>query len=520
MKTKEIARSKIEEVSLEILLRHAVKAKHGLEKESMRVGPDGKLAETPHPMHLGSSLTNHYIKTDFAEPQLEYATRPRPKIEANIRELQDLHIYTLRQLDNELIWPFSMPTILPEDENEIPLGQYGTSHSGKWKTIYRHGLGLRYGRRMQTISGVHYNFSFSNVFLRQFLGKEVSNFTKEEISSLYLHVIRNFMRRVHYLTYLTGSSAVFDSTFLPNPGNLKFEKHKNFTIYSPYATSLRMSEIGYTSKVQDTLGIHYNSLEEYAERMCYAVHTPYSGYVSFSKNTDAQLNPNYLQIENEFYSPIRPKQVPKGDERPLDALLRRGIEYIEIRSLDIDPYSPVGVCRLNLAFTQLILLDSLLSPSPLISEEENSTLKENLNSVIWEGRNPELKINSNGTLKNFQTAGAEYSESLRHYAKILDLHTKRRMYQEAIDFQIKKWKNPDKTPSGKLLSEILKRNIEFRDKGMELARENRRALSYLEYSPGTLMKIEKETFRSFQEKEQLEKEEIQTQYPTVKLCNH
>lgn len=281
-----------------------------------------------------------------------------------------------------------------------------------------------------------------------------------------------------------------------------------------------MSEIGYTSKVQDTLGIHYNSLEEYAERMCYAVHTPYPSYVSFSQNADAQLNPNYLQIENEFYSPIRPKQVPKGDERPLDALLRRGIEYIEIRSLDIDPYSPVGVCRLNLAFTQLILLDSLLSPSPLISEEENMILKENLNSVIWEGRNPELEINSNGTKKNFQAAGAEYSESLRHYAKILDLHTKRRMYQEAIDFQIKKWKDPDKTPSGKLLSEILKRNIEFRDRGMELARENRRALSYLEYSPGTLMKIEKEAVRSFQEKEQLEKEEIQTQYPTVKLCNH
>ncbi|RHX79088.1 glutamate--cysteine ligase [Leptospira yasudae] len=520
MKTKELTQSQIEEVSLEILLRHAVKAKHGLEKESMRVNPDGTLARTPHPAHLGSSLTNHYIKTDFAEPQLEYATHPRPKIEANIRELQDLHIYTIRKLDNELIWPFSMPPILPEDENEIPLGQYGTSPSGKWKTIYRHGLGLRYGRRMQTISGVHYNFSFSNVFLRQFLGKEVSNFTKEEISSLYLHVIRNFMRRVHYLTYLTGSSTVFDSTFLPNPGDLKFEKHKNFTMYSPYATSLRMSEIGYTSKIQDTLGIHYNSLSEYVNRMCYAVHTPYPGYVPFSENKDAQLNPNYLQIENEFYSPIRPKQVPKGDERPLDALLDRGIEYIEIRSLDIDPYSPVGVCRLNLAFTQLILLDSLLSPSPSISTEENAILKENLNSVIWEGRNPNLQVQVDGKRKNFQTAGAEYSESLRHYAKILDLHTGKSTYQDAIDFQIKKWKNPDKTPSGKLLAEILKRDIEFRDKGMELARENRRALSYLEYSPGTLTKMEKEAVRSFQEKEQLEKEESQTHYPTVKLCNH
>ncbi|EJO70366.1 glutamate--cysteine ligase [Leptospira kirschneri str. 2008720114] len=520
MKTKELTQSKIEEVSLEILLRHAVKAKHGLEKESMRVNPDGTLAGTIHPTHLGSSLTNHYIKTDFAEPQLEYATHPRPKIEANIRELQDLHIFTIRKLQNELIWPFSMPPVLPEEENKIPLGQYGTSHSGRWKTIYRHGLGLRYGRRMQTISGVHYNFSFSKIFLRQFLGKEISNFTKEEISSLYLHVIRNFLRRVHFLTYLTGSSTVFDSTFLPNPGNLKFEKHKSFTLYSTYATSLRMSEIGYTSKVQDTLGIHYNSLEEYVDRMCYAVHTPYPKYVSFSENKDAQLNPNYLQIENEFYSPIRPKQIPKGDERPLDALLQRGIEYIEIRSLDIDPYSPLGVCRSNLAFTQLILLDSLLKDSPSISEEENFVLKENLNSVIWEGRNPELKISVNGSKRNFQEAGAEYSESLRHYAKILDLHTGRRTYQEAIDFQIKKWKNPDKTPSGKLLSEILKRNIEFREKGIELARENKRALSYLEYSPGTLMKMEKETIRSFQEKEELEKQEIQTQYPTVKLCNH
>lgn len=520
MKTKEFTQSKIDEVSLEILLRHAVKAKHGLEKESMRVNPDGTLARTPHPEHLGSSLTNHYIKTDFAEPQLEYATHPRPRIEANIRELQDLHIYTIRKLNNELIWPFSMPPILPADENEIPLGQYGSSASGKWKTIYRHGLGLRYGRRMQTISGVHYNFSFSNIFLRQFLGKDVSNFSKEEISSLYLHVIRNFMRRVHYLTYLTGSSSVFDSTFLPDPGNLQFEKHKNFTLYSPHATSLRMSEIGYTSKVQDTLGIHYNSLAEYVDRMCYAVHTPYDKYVPFSKEPNSQLNPNYLQIENEFYSPVRPKQVPKGDERPLDALLRRGIEYIEIRSLDIDPYSPLGVCRHNLAFTQLILLDSLLSPSPSIDSEENEIQKQNLNKVIWEGRNPELKIKVGNSEKNFQQTGAEYSESLRHFAKILDLHTGRKTYQESIDFQLKKWKHPEKTPSGKLLCEILKRGIEFRDKGMELARENRRALSYMEYSPGTLMKIEKESQRSFQEKEQLEKEESQTQYPTIKLCNH
>lgn len=510
----------VEEVSLELLLRHAVKAKHGLEKESMRVNPNGTLADTPHPDHLGSSLTNHYIKTDFAEPQLEYATHPRPRIEANIRELQDLHIYTIRKLNNELIWPFSMPPVLPEDENEIPLGQYGSSHSGKWKTIYRNGLGLRYGRRMQTISGVHYNFSFSNVFLKQFLQKEISKFTKEEISSLYLHVIRNFLRRVQYLTYLTGSSSVFDSTFLPNPGSLKFERHKKYTMYSPYATSLRMSEIGYTSKVQDTLGIHYNSLKEYVERMCYAVHTPNPDYIPFSEKADNQLNPNYLQIENEFYSPIRPKQVPKGDERPLDALLQRGIEYIEIRSLDIDPYSPVGVCRQNLAFTQLILLDSLLSISPSIDEEENSILKENLNKVIWEGRRPDLTIRVEDSEKNFQQAGAEYSESLRYYAKMLDRHTGRQTYQEAIDFQIKKWKNPDKTPSGKLLSEILKKDIEFRDKGMELARENRRTLSYLEYSPGTLTKIEKEATRSFHEKEQLEREESQTHYPTVKLCNH
>ncbi|TGK35141.1 glutamate--cysteine ligase [Leptospira gomenensis] len=520
MKTNLRTRPDLEELSLELLLRHAVKAKHGLEKESMRVKPDGTLADTPHPEHLGSSLTNHYIKTDFAEPQLEYATHPRPRIEANIRELQDLHIYTIRKLNNELIWPFSMPPILPEDESKIPLGQYGTSPSGKWKTIYRNGLGLRYGRRMQTISGVHYNFSFSNVFLRQFLRKEISQFTKEEISSLYLHVIRNFLRRVHYLTYLTGSSAVFDSTFLTDPNDPRFDKHKNFTRYCLHATSLRMSEIGYTSSVQDSLGIHYNSLGEYVDRMCYAVHTPYEEYEKFQTGPDRQLNPNYLQIENEFYSPVRPKQVPKGDERPLDALLQRGIEYVEIRSLDIDPYSPVGVCRHNLAFTQLILLDSLLNDSPPIEEAERKIHKENLNKVIWEGRKPELTVDVDGSQKNFLQTGEEYSESLRNYAKLLDRHTGRRTYQDAIDFQIKKWKDPLKTPSGKLLCEILKRDIEFRDKGMELARENRRALSYLEYSPGTLSRIEKEALRSFQEKEQLEREESQTQYPTVKLCNH
>lgn len=501
-------------------LRHAVKAKHGLEKESMRIFPDGRISTTPHPESLGSSLTNHFIKTDFSEPQLEFATNPRPRIEAIVRELQDLHIYTSRHLKNEWIWPFSMPPILPKEDKDIPLGQYGHSFSGEWKTVYRNGLGLRYGRRMQTISGVHYNFSFSNLFLRQFLGKEISKQDKEEISELYLAVTRNFLRRVPEIMYLTGATPAFDESFLPVPTDFPFTKHKNHTYYAPYATSLRMSEIGYTSKVQDELPINYNSLKEYISGMCYAVGTPYPGYVDFG-GIPNQLNDHFLQIENEFYSPIRPKQIPKNDERPLDALQSRGIQYIEIRCLDLAPESPTGVHKPSLGYIQMILLDGLLRESPSIDTAEKLRLRENTRRILWEGRKPGLTVRGeNGAEVDFVSQGKQFTNSLFPIAEELDRHTGKRFYQETLNVMLSRWDDSKLTPSGRFIDRIVNEGWEFRDLGIHLAKENFRNQSQMELTPGKWNMFEKEVQKSLAERTKIEESEKVRQYPTARICNH
>ncbi len=501
-------------------LRHAIKAKHGLEKESMRIFHDGRIATSPHPETLGSSLTNHFIKTDFSEPQLEFATNPRPRIEAIVRELQDLHIFTTRHLKNEWIWPFSMPPILPKEDKEIPLGQYGHSFSGEWKTVYRNGLGHRYGRRMQTISGVHYNFSFSNLFLRQFLGKDISSFTKEEISELYLAVTRNFMRRVPEVMFLTGATPAFDETFLPVPSDFPFHKHKNHTYYAPYATSLRMSEIGYTSKVQDELPINYNSLKEYIAGMCYAVSTPNPTYSKYG-GIPNQLNDYYLQIENEFYSPIRPKQIPKNDERPLDALQSRGIQYIEIRCLDLAPESPTGVHKPSLGYIQLILLDGLLKSSPSIETPEKLRIRENTKRVLWEGRKPGLTIlGENGEETDFLTEGKNFTLSLFPIAEELDRHSGRHFYQETLNIMLSRWENPGSTPSGKVIDRIVNEGWEYRDLGIYLAKENYRNQSQMELTPGKWNMFMKEVQRSVAERVKIEETEKVKKFPTARVCNH
>lgn len=501
-------------------LRHAVKAKHGLEKESMRIFFDGRIATTPHPELLGSSLTNHFIKTDFSEPQLEFATNPRPRIEAIVRELQDLHIFTSRHLKEEWIWPFSMPPILPREDKDIPLGQYGHSFSGEWKTVYRNGLGLRYGRRMQTISGVHYNFSFSNLFLKQIFGKEIHSFTKEEVSELYLSVTRNFMRRVPEILYLTGATPVFDETFLPVPSDFPFVKHKKHTYYAPYATSLRMSEIGYTSKVQDELPINYNSLKEYIDGMCYAVSTPYPKYQPYG-GIPNQLNDHYLQIENEFYSPIRPKQIPKNDERPLDALQSRGIQYIEIRCLDLQPESPTGIHKPSLGYIQMVLIDGLLKESKSIDQKEKLRIRENTKRIIWEGRKPGLKVlDDEGGEEDFLTRGKEFTQSLLPIAEELDRHTGKRFYQEILNIMNKRWDDPKCTPSGKLMDRILTEDWEFRDLGIHLAKENYRNQSQMELTPGKFAMFAKEVQKSLAEKVKIEESEKVKKNPTARICNH
>jgi glutamate--cysteine ligase len=137
----------------------------GIEREALRVLPEGKLSEQGHFYQLGSALTHSQITTDYSETLLEFITPVSYSAEESIAQLQDIQKYTFEHIQGELLWPISMPCFV-DDAEKITLAQYGNSNIGKMKTAYRQGLKNRYGSMMQVISGIHFNFSFSQEFWR------------------------------------------------------------------------------------------------------------------------------------------------------------------------------------------------------------------------------------------------------------------------------------------------------------------------------------------------------------------
>ena len=357
----------------------------GVEKESLRVLPDGRLAQTPHPLALGSALTHPQITTDFSESQLEFVTGVHAGIDACLSELAQIHRYAYQVLaaggDDQRLWVNSMPCMLPADD-EIPIGQYGRSNIGQLKSVYRMGLSYRYGRRMQTISGIHYNWSLPG------LGNDE-----------YFGLLRNFRRHSFLLLWLFGASPAICSSFVAGrdhrleplvPGRLKG------TLHLPHATSLRMGNLGYQSSAQASLQASFNSLEGYAASLQTALTDPYPAYEAIGvrgpEGDYRQLDTSLLQIENELYGTIRPKRVVRRGERPLHALRERGVEYVEVRLMDLDPFEPIGIAADTLRVLDIFLIHCLLADSPPDSPEELAALARNQQRTAAEGRAPTLRL--------------------------------------------------------------------------------------------------------------------------------
>ena len=276
--------------------------RRGIEKESLRVKPDGMLADTPHPAGLGSALTHPHITTDFSESQLELITSVHTDVDACLAELTEIHQIVYQQLDEELLWCPSMPCGLPADD-DIPIGRYGNSNLGRAKTVYRQGLAHRYGKRMQTISGVHYNFSLPESVWP--ILQEADAASGPVIGykvSAYFHLIRNFRRHSWLLLYLFGASPTVCRSFVAGRTH-ELQELKSGTLYLPGATSLRMGPLGYQSDAQASLAVSFNSLRSYAESLNAALTRPYPPYeaIGLRKGEDyLQLGTTLLQIENEF----------------------------------------------------------------------------------------------------------------------------------------------------------------------------------------------------------------------------
>ncbi|MBB5205585.1 glutamate--cysteine ligase [Inhella inkyongensis] len=414
--------------------------RRGVEKESLRVLAGNGLALTPHPLALGSALTHPHITTDFSESQLELVTGVHARAEGVVRELTELHQFVYRAIGEERLWVGSMPCGLPTDET-IPIGRYGTSNIGRAKSVYRMGLGHRYGRRMQTISGIHYNWSLPGLS-----------------SDDYFALIRNFRRHSFLLLTLFGASPAVCSSFVEGRehGLQSLSAEHPHTLQLPYATSLRMGRLGYQSDAQSSLAVSYNCLESYAGSLQGALTKPYGPYERIGvRNLGGEYNQlatSLLQIENEFYGTIRPKRVIRPGERPLHALRERGVEYIEVRCMDLDPFEDVGIAASTMKFLDVFLLHCLTSDSPPDSPEEIAALARNQQRTASRGREPGLKLERAGSEVALMDWAAEILEACEPLARQLDAALGESGHREALAQARERLAQPDRLPSARVLA--------------------------------------------------------------------
>ncbi|MGE5524531.1 MAG: glutamate--cysteine ligase [Rhodospirillaceae bacterium] len=420
--------------------------RRGVEKESLRATADGGLALTPHPAALGSALTHPHITTDFSESQLELITGVHDTPEACIEELTHIHGFVYRHIGDEMLWCASMPCRLPA-EHDIPLGQYGTSNLGRMKAVYRMGLSYRYGRRMQTISGIHYNFSVPDAIWQALDAKPDDG---------YFALIRNFRRHSWLLLYLFGASPATCRTFVEGRPH-KLEEFRPKTMYLPYATSLRMGPLGYQSDAQALISASYNCMNTYASSLFNALTRPYPPYEKIGiRDGDEyrQLSTTLLQIENEFYGTIRPKRRIRRGERPLHALSERGVEYVEVRLMDLDPFEPVGINASTMRFLDAFLLHCLLTPSPRDTPDENRTIGRNQHRVAAFGREPDLRLDRFGSETTLRAWGEEILDGCEMVAGVLDRAHGSDAYTAALLRARGALSDPATLPSARVLEEM------------------------------------------------------------------
>ncbi|HVW70892.1 MAG TPA: glutamate--cysteine ligase [Steroidobacteraceae bacterium] len=443
----------------------------GVEKESLRVTPAGALAQTPHPRLLGSALTNEHITTDYSESLIELVTPAFTASWELLQYLLDLHQFVYRHLGDELLWATSMPGAIQRDE-DIPIAQFGRSHVGQMKTIYRKGLGVRYGRMMQAISGVHFNYSFPLPFWDAYADVTQSHDRGSQfISARYFDLLRNYRRYGWIVLYLFGVSPVVCKSFLKGR-DIQLPELTSNTAFEPYATSLRMSDVGYRNRNQAGLAVSVNSLDEYVRDLTHAISTPHPPYEALGVKVNGeyqQLNANILQIENEYYSFIRPKRVARSGERPTKALQRAGVEYVEVRALDVSAFDPVGVNQNKLRFLEAFLALCLLKESPPIGESEQSALDRNHVTVARRGREPGLTLWRDGRAVPMEDWARELLDSMVGICEILDRGDATRPYSQALALQAAKVADVSLTPSARLMEELTTTDESFFDLALRMS---------------------------------------------------
>ncbi|EOU1595095.1 bifunctional glutamate--cysteine ligase GshA/glutathione synthetase GshB [Clostridium perfringens] len=426
----------------ESLEDYFIKANFGLEKENVRVTERGNLALTPHPKAFGDREKNAYIKTDFSESQLEMVTPVCNTLEEVYSFICNLNkVVSLEIMKNgEFLWPQSNPPILPREE-EIPIAKL----SNREDELYRENLSYKYGKKKQVISGIHYNFSFKEEFIK-LLYKElkVEKDFREFKDDIYLRMARNFQKYHWLLIYLTGASPVFHESYIEEikeEGEILGED----SYYIKDDTSLRNSSYGYKNKKD--YYVSYNSIGEYASDI---------------KNL---VKDKEIQSIKEYYNPIRLKSL--GSEDMLESLLNKGIDYLEVRLLDLDPLSIQGVSKETLYLVHLFMIYTLLKENKEITYKDQEEFFKNHDMVALKGRNEEAVIHENGVPVLLKDKGREILSEMDEIVEILFSNNEE--FKNVIKRALEKINNPHDIISEKLIKDIKEKGyINFH---MRLAKE-------------------------------------------------
>jgi len=478
----------------------------GYEKECLRVDAAGQLAQTFHPQALGSKLTHPWITTDYAEALLEFITPPSQELEAPLEFMRKIHRYSAPALGQETMWASSMPCVIGSDDS-IALAHYGSSNSARMKHVYRHGLGMRYGRHMQTIAGVHYNWSLPQEFWSALHGIcECRNELQDFVSERYFGLIRNFLRYGWLIPYLFGASPALCESFLQGRKS-SLQELVPGTLYGPYATSLRMSDLGYQNSAQTNLQVNFNSLAQYTAALEAAIRTPDPYYERLGVREGSewkQLNANLLQIENEFYAPMRPKRVSR--DRPAKALRLHGVEYIEMRLFDLNPMVDIGITPEQGSFVDVLLLMCLFRDSPPISTREQGENDENKRRVVTRGRQPDLHLLVQNREHPFRPLAHELFDDMTPFAEMLDAGYGGTRYRDVLALLRQRIDTPELTPSAQVLQGAREQGGFFKY-AMHMSERHRQSLLAQPLEAATQARFEQVARESLAQQQRIEAQE-------------
>jgi len=482
----------------------------GVEKECLRVSPSGGISQLAHPASLGSALTNPYITTDYSEALLEFITPPFEHIESVLDFLRDSQTYVYQHLpQDEILWATSMPCVMA-CENDIPIANYGDSNAGQMKSIYRRGLGHRYGRAMQVIAGVHFNYSLPESFwplYKELLGDSASSL-KDFQSIQYFSLIRNLQRYGWLIPYLFGASPAVCKSFLGKVST-NLQSFDKYTYYGPYATSLRMGDIGYQNNKESETGVKacYKNVGTYVQSLQKAIATPYPEYEKIGIKKGGiyqQLNANILQIENEYYSTVRPKQITQDNEKPTSALKKRGVRYIELRSLDVNVFDPLGINETQLRFVEIFMLFCLLAESTEFCENEQNEIDHNELLVAHQGRDPSLKLMRDGVACSLKDWAGDLLQGMQSVAELLDQHKNGTPYQGALRLQQAKVVDAELTPSARMLTEMRETKETFYAFAERMSHKHNQYFTKLQLSEAKNQFFDKAAAESIEQQKKIE----------------